>query len=215
MSVSDSEPRGPLRGLRVVDLTLMLSGPFCTMLLADLGADVVKVEPPSGDITRRAGPFRADDTTRAFGGYFHSVNRNKRSVVIDLKAERGRELLKRLVADADVLVENFRPQVMDRLGLAYERLREQNLRLVYGSIRGFGDPRTGESPYAAWPAFDVTAQGMGGPKFTCWSVRRSSGSPLRLSLEKYSAKSPSEPPDSAVEKFVFCANSSSAGIPRL
>ena len=162
MSVSDGEPRGPLRGLRVVDLTLMLSGPFCTMLLADLGADVVKVEPPSGDITRRAGPFRADDTTRAFGGYFHSVNRNKRSVVIDLKAERGRELLKRLVADADVLVENFRPQVMDRLGLAYERLREQNLRLVYGSIRGFGDPRTGESPYAAWPAFDVTAQAMGG-----------------------------------------------------
>lgn len=160
--MTDADPLGPLAGLRVIDLTLMLSGPFCTMLLADLGADVVKVEPPNGDLTRLAGPFREDDELRAFGGYFHSINRNKRSVVLDLKTERGKELLKRLVAGADVLVENFRPRVMDRLGLAYERLREDNPRLVYASIRGFGDPRTGESPYVEWPAFDVTAQAMGG-----------------------------------------------------
>src|SRR3954454_22119821 len=109
---------GPLAGLRVIDLTVMLSGPFCTMLLADLGADVVKVESPNGDLTRLAGPFREDDELRAYGGYFHSINRNKRSVVLDLKAERGRELLERLVAGADVLVENFRPAVMDRLGVS-------------------------------------------------------------------------------------------------
>jgi crotonobetainyl-CoA:carnitine CoA-transferase CaiB-like acyl-CoA transferase len=153
---------GPLAGLRVVDLTVMLSGPYCTMLLADLGADVVKVEPPNGDLTRYAGPYREDDEQRAYGGYFHSINRNKRSVVLDLKDDRGREVLERLVERADVLVENFRPGVMERLGLAYERLRERNERLVYASIRGFGDPRTGSSPYVDWPAFDVTAQAMGG-----------------------------------------------------
>jgi crotonobetainyl-CoA:carnitine CoA-transferase CaiB-like acyl-CoA transferase len=160
--MAGDSPHGPLTGLRVIDLTVMLSGPFCTMLLADLGADVVKVESPNGDLTRLAGPFREDDELRAFGGYFHSINRNKRSVVIDLKDERGRKLLERLVAAADVVVENFRPGVMDRLGLAYERLHELNPRLVYASIRGFGDPRTGKSPYADWPAFDVTAQAMGG-----------------------------------------------------
>src|SRR3954454_20990864 len=153
---------GPLAGLRVVDLTVMLSGPYCTMLLADLGADVVKVEPPNGDLTRYAGPFRDDDELRAYGGYFHSINRNKRSIVLDLKQDGGREVLERLARGADVLVENFRPGVMERLGLPYERLHELNERLVYASIRGFGDPRTGESPYADWPAFDVTAQAMGG-----------------------------------------------------
>jgi crotonobetainyl-CoA:carnitine CoA-transferase CaiB-like acyl-CoA transferase len=153
---------GPLAGLRVVDLTVMLSGPYCTMLLADLGADVVKVEPPKGDLTRYAGPFRDDDELHAYGGYFHSINRNKRSIVLDLKDERGRAVLERLAAGADVLVENFRPGVMDRFGLSYEHLRERNERLVYASIRGFGDPRTGESPYVDWPAFDVTAQAMGG-----------------------------------------------------
>jgi crotonobetainyl-CoA:carnitine CoA-transferase CaiB-like acyl-CoA transferase len=158
----EHDRRGPLSDLRVIDLTLMLSGPFCTMLLADLGADVVKIEPPHGDLTRRAGPFREDDELHAFGGYFHSINRNKRSVVLDLKTERGKELLERLVVGADVLVENFRPRVMDRLGLSYEHFRERNPRLVYASIRGFGDPRTGESPYVDWPAFDVTAQAMGG-----------------------------------------------------
>ena len=151
---------GPLAGVRVLDLTQMLAGPYATMLLADLGADVVKVEPPRGDMTRDNPPHLDDD--EAYGGYFHSVNRNKRSVVIDLKSEAGKETLRGMVADADVLVENFKVGTMDRLGLSYESLREINSGLVYGSIRGFGDPRSGESPYADRPAFDIIAQAMGG-----------------------------------------------------
>jgi crotonobetainyl-CoA:carnitine CoA-transferase CaiB-like acyl-CoA transferase len=140
----------------------MLAGPYCTMLLADLGADVVKVEPPGGDTTRRTSPFPPGDELRAFGGYFASINRNKRSIVLDLKSAGACEVLVKLAEGADVLVENFRPGVMERLGLAYETLRERNPRLVYASVRGFGDPRTGESPYAQWPAYDVTSQAWGG-----------------------------------------------------
>jgi crotonobetainyl-CoA:carnitine CoA-transferase CaiB-like acyl-CoA transferase len=152
---------GPLAGLRVVDLTLMLSGPFGTGFLADLGADVVKVEPLTGDPTR-GNAFAPGDTLRAYGGYFQSINRGKRSVAVDLKSERGREVLRRLAAGADVLVENYKAGVMERLGLGYEELHALNPRLVYACIRGFGDPRTGESPYAQWPAFDVVAQAMSG-----------------------------------------------------
>lgn len=150
---------GPLSGLRVIDLTQVLSGPFCTMLLADLGADVVKVEPPDGDVARLWGPHRGDGP---YGGYFASVNRNKRSVCLDLKTGTGRAALLDLVEDADVLVENFRVGVMDRFGLSYAVLRERFPKLVYATIRGFGDPETGESPYNDWPAFDIIAQAMGG-----------------------------------------------------
>ena len=153
---------GTLEGIRVIDLTQMLAGPFCTQMLADQGADVIKIEPPQGDSSRKLGPYRADDETRTVGGYFASVNRNKKSIVIDLKAEDGRKLLRQLVRTADVVVENYRARVMDRLGLSYESLREDNPALVYAAIRGFGDPRTGESPYVDWPAFDVVAQAMGG-----------------------------------------------------
>jgi crotonobetainyl-CoA:carnitine CoA-transferase CaiB-like acyl-CoA transferase len=153
---------GPLHGLRVVDLSMMLAGPYATMLLADLGADVVKVEPPRGDGTRGTGPFRAGDGPGALGGYFQSVNRGKRSVVLDLKKAADRDRLVALVRVADVLVENYSAGVMDRLGLGYERLAAENPRLVYGAIRGFGDPRSGASPYQDWPAFDVIAQAMGG-----------------------------------------------------
>lgn len=153
---------GPLDSVRVVDLTQMLAGPYCTMLLADLGADVVKVEPLGGELTRLQGPFLPDDALRAFGGYFQSVNRNKRSLTVDLKTARGRDALLALIDNADVVVENFRTGVMERLGLAYESLQERNPRLVYAAIRGFGDPRTGASPYVDWPAFDVVAQAMGG-----------------------------------------------------
>lgn len=156
------ERSGPLTDIRIVDLTAALAGPYCTMLLADLGADVVKVEPPKGDFTRSGGPFTKGDQTRRYGGYFASVNRSKRSVVLDLQEEADRDVLRALVADADVLVENFRPGVLDKLGLGYEALAEVNPRLVYGAVRGFGDPRTGESPYADWPAFDVVAQAMSG-----------------------------------------------------
>jgi crotonobetainyl-CoA:carnitine CoA-transferase CaiB-like acyl-CoA transferase len=155
-------PTGPLAGMRIIDATQALAGPFCTMLLADLGADVVKVEPPAGDMTRYGGPFTREDTEKAYGGYFASINRNKRSVVLDLKADDGRAALLRLVERADAFVENSAAGVMDRLGVGYEVMREVNPRLVYAAIRGFGDPRTGASPYQAWPAFDVIAQAMGG-----------------------------------------------------
>jgi crotonobetainyl-CoA:carnitine CoA-transferase CaiB-like acyl-CoA transferase len=150
---------GPLHGLRVLDLTRALAGPYCTMLLADLGADVVKVESPEGDLTRAAAPLPEG---APFGGYFQSVNRNKRSVVLDLKSQDGRDVLLSLVPHASAVVENYRTGVMDRLGLSYELLREVNPAIVYGSVRGFGDPRGGESPYTDWPAFDVTAQAWGG-----------------------------------------------------
>lgn len=156
------ERQGALKGLKVIDLTQMLAGPYCTMLLADQGADVIKVEPVGGEPTRTFGPYREDDADHLFGGYFQSINRNKRSVGINLKSPEGVALLKELVSDADVLMENFRPGVMDRLGLSYEILAEVNPRLVYGCIRGFGDPRTGESPYVDRPSFDVVAQAMGG-----------------------------------------------------
>lgn len=153
---------GPLSGLRVIDLTQMLSGPFATMLLADMGADVVKVEPLAGDETRGSGPWLEGDTLRSYGGYFQSVNRNKRSIALDLKTDAGREALLRLVDNADALLENYRVGVMERLGLSYETLHERKPSLVYTAIRGYGDPRSGESPYMNWPAYDVVAQAMGG-----------------------------------------------------
>lgn len=157
-----AKANGPLHGLRVLDLTQALAGPYCTMLLADLGADVVKVEPPGGDMTRTMGPFTEEDTERSYGGYFASINRGKRSIVLDLKDDADRSTLLELVKTAEVLVENSRAGVMDRLGLSYEILAEVNPALVYGAIRGFGDPRTGESPYAEWPSYDIVAQASGG-----------------------------------------------------
>jgi crotonobetainyl-CoA:carnitine CoA-transferase CaiB-like acyl-CoA transferase len=153
---------GPLDGVRVVDLTHALAGPYATMLLADLGADVLKVESPAGDLARGAGPFPDGDELRAFGGYFQSVNRGKRSVVLDLKTPEGAAALRALAADADVLVENFSHGVMERLGLSYESLSSDNPRLVYAAVRGFGDARSGRSPYLEWPAFDVVVQAMAG-----------------------------------------------------
>jgi crotonobetainyl-CoA:carnitine CoA-transferase CaiB-like acyl-CoA transferase len=157
-----SERSGPLRDVRILDCTQALAGPYCTMLLADLGADVVKVEPPRGDMARALGPHPVDREGCDYGGYFASINRNKRSVALDLKAESDRDVFLRLVDSADAVVENARVGVMDRLGVGYEVLRERNPALVYVAIRGFGDPRTGESPYAEWPAFDIVAQSMGG-----------------------------------------------------
>src|SRR6059036_2818622 len=127
---------GPLADLRIVDLTQALAGPFCTMLLADLGADVVKIEPPRGDMTRGMPPFPADRAGCDYGGYFASINRNKRSVVLDLRDAGDRGILLRLVERADAVVENARVGVMDRLGVGYERLRERNPQLVYAAIRG-------------------------------------------------------------------------------
>jgi crotonobetainyl-CoA:carnitine CoA-transferase CaiB-like acyl-CoA transferase len=151
---------GALKGLTVIDLTMMLAGPYCTMVLGDQGATVIKVEPlDEGDMTRH---FHLPDPSLPYGGYFQSINRNKLSIAIDLKSGRGQEVLRRLVQGADVLVENYRVGVMERLGLSYEALSRLNPKLVYAAVRGFGDPRTGASPYADWPSFDVIAQAMGG-----------------------------------------------------
>jgi crotonobetainyl-CoA:carnitine CoA-transferase CaiB-like acyl-CoA transferase len=163
-SVADphDERRGPLHGVRVLDLTQALAGPYCTMLLADLGADVMKVEPPTGDMTRLGGPFTKEDTERSYGGYFASINRGKRSIVLDLKDQADRDTFLALAATCDVVVENSRSGVMDRLGVGYETLASINPQLVYAAIRGFGDPRTGASPYGDWPSYDIVAQAMGG-----------------------------------------------------
>ncbi len=161
---------GPLSDLRILDLTQALAGPFGTALLADLGADVVKIEPPRGDMARVLPPWPKDFAPPGsgqtggcdYGGYFASINRNKRSVVLDLTKDEDRARFLELVESADAVVENTRVGVMDRLGVGYEKLRERNRKIVYAAIRGFGDPRTGRSPYADWPAFDIVAQCMGG-----------------------------------------------------
>ncbi|WP_158056632.1 succinyl-CoA:mesaconate CoA-transferase [Halorussus halophilus] len=149
-----------LDDVRVLDLTQVLAGPYCTMLLADLGADVVKIERPGGDLIRPNPPFVGDED--AYGGYFQSVNRGKRSLEMDLTDEEDREDFLGLVEDADVVVENFRAGTMEKFGLEYERLRERNPQLVYASIRGFGDPRTGETNRQGQPSFDLIAQALGG-----------------------------------------------------
>ncbi len=145
----------PLDGVRVVDLTRFLAGPFCTMELGDFGADVVKIEPLDGDHSRYQS-LRADLVGNSY--FFAAANRNKRSVTVDTRTEGGREILLRLIRRADVLVENFRPGVMERLGLGYAALRDENPRLIYCSITGFGS--TG--PYSQRPGFDQVGQGMSG-----------------------------------------------------
>lgn len=162
MADTATQRPGPLTGFRIIDVTQALAGPFCTMTLADLGADVIKVEPPTGDRTRGAAPFTAQDTQRSYGGYFASVNRGKRSIALDLKNETDRGIFLRLIDTADAVVENSRAGVMDRLGVGYDVLSTRNQKLVYAAIRGFGDPRTGSSPYVDWPSYDVVAQAMGG-----------------------------------------------------
>lgn len=145
---------GPLEGLRVIDLTRVLAGPFCTMSLGDLGAEVLKIEPPDrGDETRHFPPFIAGESH-----YFLGINRNKKSLVIDLQQPKGAEILRKLVAAADILVENYRPGVMDRLGLGYDALTEINPRLIYCAISGFG--LTG--PLRDKPSFDIVTQALSG-----------------------------------------------------
>ncbi|MCY4026598.1 MAG: CoA transferase [Acidobacteria bacterium] len=145
----------PLDGIRVVDLSRVVSGPYCTMTLADMGADVIKIEEPGrGDESRAFGPpFLGGESP-----YFLSINRNKRSCTVNLKCDEGRAILERLIAGADVLVQNFRPGAVERLGLGYDVLAARHPRLVYCSISGFGD--TG--PDAARPGYDLIVQGESG-----------------------------------------------------
>jgi crotonobetainyl-CoA:carnitine CoA-transferase CaiB-like acyl-CoA transferase len=153
---------GPLVGLRILDLTHAAAGPYGTMMLADMGAEVIKIEPPRGELVRYAGPFTVDDEQREYGGRFASRNRNKRSIALDLTVAEDRETFFELVETADALLENMRAGVLDRLGVGWEECQARNPRLVYAAVRGFGDSRTGESPFNDWPAFDVVAQAMGG-----------------------------------------------------
>ncbi len=143
----------PLTGVRVLDLTRVLSGPFCTALLGDLGADVLKVEAPEGDSVRGQGAMRD-----GLSWYFAQFNRNKRSIRLDLRQAQGRDILARLIAQSDVLVENFRPGVLDRMGFTAERLTELQPALVTCAINGFGS----QGPYRDRPAFDFIAQAMSG-----------------------------------------------------
>jgi crotonobetainyl-CoA:carnitine CoA-transferase CaiB-like acyl-CoA transferase len=151
-----TSPPAPLAGVRVVDLSRILAGPLCTMMLADFGADVVKVERPGeGDDTRHWGPpFAGDDAA-----YFLSLNRNKRSIAVDLATEDGVELVRRLAADADVLIENFRPGLIARFGLGLDELRAANPRLVTCSLTAYGDdvPET-----ATRPGYDIIMQALSG-----------------------------------------------------
>ncbi len=142
---------GPLDGVRVVDLTTVLMGPFATQLLGDMGADIIKIEAPGGDSSRGIGPMR----NAGMGSGFMHVNRNKRSVVLDLKKPEGHEALMRLAETADVLLYNVRPAAMARLGLTYEALARRNPKLVYVGVYGYGQ----DGPYAAKPAYDDLIQG--------------------------------------------------------
>ena len=145
----------PLEGIRILDLTRVLSGPYCTMLLGDLGAEVIKVERPGeGDDTRSfAPPFQGDQAA-----YFLSINRNKKSITLDMKSEHGKEILWRLLDLSDVLVENFRPGAMERLGFGYEAVTKRRPAIIYCSISGFGD----SGPQKDRPGYDVIVQGEAG-----------------------------------------------------
>lgn len=144
----------PLEGLVVLDMTRVLAGPFAAMMLADMGAEVIKIErPDGGDDTRAYPPFQNGESA-----YFMSLNRGKKSVTLNLKHERGKEILKALARKCDILIENFKPGTMDKLGVGYDVLSRENPRLIYAASSGFG--QTG--PYSSRPAYDLIIQGMGG-----------------------------------------------------
>ena len=161
----------PLQGLRVLDLSRALAGPYCTMILADLGADVVKVEPsPKGEMIRSWGPF-----TEGISVYYLSVHRNKRSLALDFRKPEGIALIAELAAKSDILVENFKPGTMEEMGLGYDTLKQSNPRLIYANITGFGR----DGPYGDWPGVDQIAQGMSG--FMSITGTQESG-PIRVGL---------------------------------
>lgn len=148
-----------LENLTILDLTRVLAGPFCTMMLADMGAKVIKIEIPSGgDDTREYPPFRLNKNGERESVYFANINRNKKGITLNLKSEEGKHLFRELVKKADIVVENYRPGVMDKLGLGYDALRKINPQIIYGSVSGFGN--TG--PYRLRPGYDILAQAMGG-----------------------------------------------------
>ncbi len=145
---------GALSNIRVLDLTRVLAGPYCTMMLADMGAEVIKIEiPGKGDDTRNFGPYKNKSSM-----YYANVNRNKNGVSLNMKAPEGKQLFLEMVKTADMVVENYRPGVMDKLGLGYDVLKEVNPRIIYGAVSGFGC----YGPYSERPGYDIIAQAMGG-----------------------------------------------------
>ena len=155
----------PLEGIRVLDATHIVAGPFCSLILADMGAEVIKIERPrTGDLARGRGPFIGDAESGQVSSRFLGVNRNKRSVTLDLRNPTCKRAFENLVANSDVLLDNWGPGAFRRLGLGYERLREINPRLIYAEITGYGDGdgQSGRGPYSDWPANNLAIQAMSG-----------------------------------------------------
>ena len=151
--MSEQKNIGALSGIKVIDLTRVLSGPFCTMLLADMGAEVIKIEPPKGDNVRNQG-----DMVDGYSSYFAQFNRNKKSVILDLYVETEKDILKSLLSDADVVVENFKAGVFDKMGFDYDTLKSINPKLISASVNGFGS----KGEMSDRPAFDFIAQALSG-----------------------------------------------------
>ena len=191
---------GPLEGVRVLDLTTVVMGPYATQILADFGADVIKVEPPEGDVMRYAWPFR----NPGMGTIYLGVNRNKRSVVLDLKKERGREVCLRLAARADVLVYNIRPQAMARLKLSYEDVRAVNRKIIYVGCFGYSQ----RGPYAAKAAYDDLIQGAAGLP---WLLKRQGASEPRYAPMIVADRSVGQQVASAVSAALYRRERSGTG----
>jgi Predicted acyl-CoA transferases/carnitine dehydratase len=181
MANTANSTKGPLAGLRVLELASVLAGPYCAMVLADLGAEVIKVEPPDGDATRGYGPPWINPDAPAgerTAVYFLAVNRNKRSLRLDMSTAQGREVVRRLIRRSDVLVENFRPGGLERLGFADADLRAINPKLVQLSITGYGP----EGPDSAKPGYDFVAQAVGGLMSVTGFLDSAGGQPTKLGV---------------------------------
>lgn len=166
-----SRPVKPLDGVRVLAFEIQIAGPYCTMMLADQGARVVKIERPgSGDTARGGAPILANDAGETVSGYFLRFNRNKQSLTLDLTQPRGRQIFRELAAKSDVVVENFRPGLLDEFGLGYATLSADNPGLIHACISGFGSLAGYLGPYSARPAYDIVAQAMGGVMHTSGSA---------------------------------------------
>ena len=153
----------PLEGIRVVAMEQFISGPSCSMILADMGAEVIKVERPKvGDPRRHFPPFAENEAGEKIGGGFMCFNRSKKSLTLNTKTEAGLEILKELIQKSDVLIENFRPGTLERMGLTYESMQALNPRIVYAALSGFGGMKEYAGPYSKWAAFDTVLQAMGG-----------------------------------------------------
>ena len=166
--MTGKENSGPLAGIRVLSNEVQVAGPYCSMTLADRGADVIKIERPKyGDAAREGAPILKNEAGERVSGYFMRFNRNKRSLTLNLKEEKAREIYKALAAQSDVVIDNLRPGAMDSLGLGYADLEPSNPGLIYVSISGFGTMPELEGIYGGRPAYDIVAQAMGGLMYTC------------------------------------------------